>query len=203
MKYLLLCILWITWCFLHSFFTNTETTIWFRERLGSKFVYYRICYNLFSLVTVLPLLYWQGTIEGPVVIPLSPVLEMIKLTAVLSSIAVIAGSFFSFDTGDFLGTKQLGKKEEKKEVVISKHGFYGIVRHPMYFAGVIFFVAMMTDARLSQFLGYFILAVYMVIGTFREDRRLANELGDIYRKYQKEVPLLLPKIFNDSNDKKP
>lgn len=196
MVYILLCILWITWCFLHSFFTNTKTSSWFRERLGTKFVYYRICYNLFSLITVLPLLYWQGIIPGPVVIPLSPFLKIIKSIAVLSAIIIVAGSFFSFDTREFLGIKQIitKKKEREEKPVISKHGFYGVVRHPMYLGGIVFFAALMTDATLAQFLGYFILAVYMIIGTIREDRRLAEELGDIYKNYQKEVPILLPKI---------
>ncbi len=194
MRYLILCTLWITWCFLHSFFTTTAVTSWFRERLGRKFIYYRICYNLFSLLTVLPLLYWQGNIQGPVVIPLSPVLKIVKLTAVLSSIAIIAGSFFSFDAWEFLGTRQLKKYIDRsgESVVISMHGFYGVVRHPMYFAGVILFTALMTDSQLAQFLGYLILAAYMVVGTIREDRRLVRELGDVYRAYQKKVPIFFP-----------
>lgn len=83
-----------------------------------------------------------------------------------------------------------------KEVpVISKHGFYGVVRHPMYLGGSVFFIVLATNAPLAQFPGYFILAAYMIIGTIREDRRLARELGNIYRNYQKEVPMLLPEIF--------
>jgi protein-S-isoprenylcysteine O-methyltransferase Ste14 len=196
MKYILLCILWITWCFLHSFFTSTGTTGWFRERLGRKFVYYRICYNLFSLITVIPLLYWQGTIPGPVIIPLSPLLKVIKLAAVVFAMVIIAGSFFSFDAGELLGVRQLRNNEEvKRPPEISRHGFYGIVRHPMYFGGFLFFIALMTDASLAQFLGYLILAVYMGIGTIREDRRLSEELGDIYKDYQKKVPIFFPKLF--------
>jgi protein-S-isoprenylcysteine O-methyltransferase Ste14 len=64
----------------------------------------------------------------------------------------------------------------------------------MYLGGFVFFASLMTNASLAQFLGYFILAVYMIIGAFREDRRLARELGDVYRMYQKEVPLFFPKI---------
>jgi protein-S-isoprenylcysteine O-methyltransferase Ste14 len=196
MKYLLLCALWILWCFLHSFFTSTGTTTWFKEKLRKKFIYYRICYNLFSLVTVIPLLYWQGNISGPVIIPLSPILKIIKFFAIVSSIIIMAGSFFSFDIGEFLGIRQLKKGVDRsgKSIVISMHGFYGVVRHPMYFAGVIFFVALMTDSQLAQFLCYLILAVYMVIGSIREDRRLARELGDVYRAYQKKVPIFLPKL---------
>ena len=196
MNYFLLCTLWILWCFLHSFLITTRTTIWLRKRLGEKIVFYRIIYNLFSLITVLPLLYWQGTIPGPTVIPLPPFLMIFKYIALGFGVIVVAGSFASVDVQEFIGIRQMisGDQQKEKDPVISKHGLYGIVRHPMYFGGIIYFTASMTDAPLPQFLGYLILTIYMVIGTVREDRRLAMELGDVYRNYQKEVPMILPRL---------
>ena len=196
MKYFLLCTLWILWCFLHSYLVATRTTSRFRKQLGEKFAFYRIFYNLFSLITVLPLLYWQGTIPGPIIIPLSPFLVICKYILLASGVIVIAGSFASFDIRAFLGTRQTvsGDQQKEKAPVIKKHGFYGIVRHPMYLGGIIYLAASLTDAPLPQFLGYLILAVYMIIGTVREDRRLARELGNVYRNYQKEVPMILPGI---------
>ena len=194
MKYYLLCSLWILWCFLHSFLVTTATTIWLRKQLGGKFAFYRILYNLFSLITVLPLFYWQRTIPGPTVVPLSPDLMIFKYIGLISSVIVIAGSFVSFDILEFIGIRQVvsGDQQKEKGPVIKKHGLYGIVRHPMYLGGIIFFTASMTDAQLPQFLGYLILAVYMIIGTVREDNRLSRELGSVYRNYQKEVPMILP-----------
>jgi protein-S-isoprenylcysteine O-methyltransferase Ste14 len=195
MRYIILCILWITWCFLHSLFTATGTTKWFKDKLGKRFIYYRICYNLFSLVTVIPLLYWQGSIPSPVIIPLSPLLKMVKLAAVVLAMVIVGGSFFSFDIREFLGIRQLDKNEVKERPPeISEHGFYGIVRHPMYLGGFLFFIALMTDASLAQFLGYLILAVYMVIGTVREDNRLSEELGELYKSYKKKVPLFFSRL---------
>ena len=98
MKYFLLCSPWILWCFLHSCLVTTRTTIWFRKQLGEKFAFYRIFYNLLSLITVLPLFYWQRTIPGPTVIPLSPFLMIFKYIALIFSVIVIAGAFTSFDT---------------------------------------------------------------------------------------------------------
>ncbi|MEK6528124.1 MAG: isoprenylcysteine carboxylmethyltransferase family protein [Nitrospirota bacterium] len=196
MKYILLCALWVLWCFLHSFFTSTKTTAWFKNFMGDKFAFYRIFYNVFSLITVLLLFYWQMKISGPVVIKLSPVLLIVKYTALILSAILVAGSFLSFNVKKFSGIGQIASRHQKTvKPVISKHGFYGVVRHPMYLGGVIFFTALMTGAPLARFLGYLILGVYMIIGTIREDRRLANELGEGYRNYQKEVPMFLPKIL--------
>lgn len=193
MEYFLLCMLWVLWCFLHSFFTATRTTTWFRNHLGERFKFYRLAFNLLSLITVLPLLYWQRNIEGPVVIPLSPLLKHLKIIVIIPTVVLMSAAFFSFDVREFMGIKQItGRAKEDTAPVIAKHGLYGLVRHPIYLGGFIFFLALMTDAPLAQFSGFLILAIYMVIGTFREDRRLANELGDVYRRYQKEVPMLLP-----------
>jgi len=176
---------------LHSCLITTRTTLWFNEQFGKKFAYHRIAYNLFSLITFLPLFFWQRTITGPVVVPLFPSLMIVKYIAMVFGIIMIAGSFASFDIGEFLGIRR-----RKKETghVIQKHGLYGIVRHPMYLGTFIFLAASMPNAQLPQFLGYLILAIYVIIGTFREDRRLLRELGDEYREYQKEVPMILPGI---------
>ena len=197
MKYFLLSALWILWCFLHSSLLSTKTTTWLKSRLGDKSAFYRIFYNLFSLLTVLPLLYWQRTMPGPVVIKLSPLLLIFKYVALMFSVIIVAGSFFTFDVREFAGIRQIMSRhqETRKQPVISKHGFYGIVRHPMYLGGFVFLMASMTHAPLGQFLGYSILAVYIIIGTLIEDKRLTRELGDIYKEYQKEIPMLFPKIF--------
>lgn len=196
MKYIILSALWILWCFLHSFFTTKSVTTWFKTRLNEKFDYYRIFYNVFAIVTFLPLLSWQWTISGPVVIKLSPFLIIFKYAALVLGAVVVAGSFFTFDIWEFSGIKQIQSRHQKTqdETVISRNGFYGIVRHPMYLGGFVFLIALMIHAPLAQFLGYGILAVYMVIGTIREDRRLARELGEVYREYQKEVPMFFPRM---------
>ncbi len=234
MKYFILAMLWILWCCMHSFLVTTTVTAWFKKRTGDEFAFYRISYNLLSLITVLPLLYWQNTIPGPVIIELSPFLLIFKYSALVLSAMVITGSLFSFDMTEFLGIRQITdrmrmeagkgthgkdkkikdgggatrgdgrktmdkeKSKTKRTPIIKKHGFYSIVRHPMYLGGAVFFTACMMNASAARFIGYAILAVYMVIGAFREDGRLARELGKAYTDYQKEVPMFLPGISGKS-----
>jgi protein-S-isoprenylcysteine O-methyltransferase Ste14 len=121
---------------------------------------------------------------------------IVKYLALIFSVTVIAGSFVTFDIWEFIGIRKTvsGDQDKEKQPVIKKHGLYGIVRHPMYLGGITFFAASMTHAPLPQFLGYLILAIYMIIGTISEDRRLSRELGEVYRNYQKEVPMILPRM---------
>ena len=132
--------------------------------MGDKFALYRIFYNVFSLITVLPLFYWQMNIPGPVIIKLSPLLLLFKYIVLVLSAVIIAGAFFTFNIFEFIGIRQIRGRKQKTEKtsVIFKHGFYGVVRHPMYLGGAIFFTALMTEATLARFLGYLILAVYPV-----------------------------------------
>jgi protein-S-isoprenylcysteine O-methyltransferase Ste14 len=39
-----------------------------------------------------------------------------------------------------------------------------------------------------------IIAIYLPIGIIFEEQKLVKEYGDRYKKYQKEVPMLIPKI---------
>jgi protein-S-isoprenylcysteine O-methyltransferase Ste14 len=37
-----------------------------------------------------------------------------------------------------------------------------------------------------------ILTIYVIIGTILEEKKLILEFGDAYKKYQQEVPMLIP-----------
>jgi len=71
-----------------------------------------------------------------------------------------------------------------------KNGLLGIVRHPMYFAVIIYLWCQ--TFRLSDVLVNAVLTVYVIIGTILEERKLVLEFGDPYVQYQKEVPMLIP-----------
>ena len=53
--YALLTVFWSVWCFLHSLLITPAVTGRIENHWGRYFVYYRLAYNLFSLLTLLPL----------------------------------------------------------------------------------------------------------------------------------------------------
>ena len=197
MKYFLIVLLWILWCFLHSFFTATRITAWFKNRLKDKFAFYRIFYNLLSLITVLPLLYWQRTIPGPVVIKLSPFLLIFKYIALALSAIIISGSFFSFDIKEFLGIRQITLRRQKTQGQphISKHGFYGIVRHPMYLGYWLVLLGVLLTYRTWTPLAL----LAMTVPSFyrraqREEVSLDETFGTEWQTYVASVPMFLPRL---------
>jgi protein-S-isoprenylcysteine O-methyltransferase Ste14 len=65
------------------------------------------------------------------------------------------------------------------------------VRHPWYSSGlpILWTVGPITDANL---LTRIILSLYLVIGTLLEERKLLHEIGESYRSYCRQVPMLIP-----------
>jgi protein-S-isoprenylcysteine O-methyltransferase Ste14 len=102
--------------------------------------------------------------------------------------------FFDYDSLSFFGIRQMldfGKKikvNHSKE--IRKRGLLGIIRHPMYFALLIYLWCQ--TFSLTDIVVNIVLTVYIIIGTKLEERKLVLEFGDTYIKYQQEVPMLIP-----------
>jgi protein-S-isoprenylcysteine O-methyltransferase Ste14 len=97
---------------------------------------------------------------------------------------------------DFLGIRTILrtiKNRPPKPSVFSARGPYAHCRHPMYlFLFLAFWTApVMTYSRLEfAILG----SIYLVIGTFFEERNLRRELGEVYDLYRANVPMWIPQL---------
>lgn len=70
-------------------------------------------------------------------------------------------------------------------------GCYSIVRHPLYFFSTLFMV--LDPVMTSQWLILTIMSTaYFIFGGLIEEKRLAVEFGEAYRRYQQRVPFFLP-----------
>ena len=75
---------------------------------------------------------------------------------------------------------------------IKKNGLLGIIRHPMYFALIIYLWCQ--TFSLSDIVVNTVLTIYILIGTRLEENKLIKEFGDPYINYQNEVPMFIPFI---------
>jgi protein-S-isoprenylcysteine O-methyltransferase Ste14 len=107
-------------------------------------------------------------------------------------LSVVALSFFVFMTRE--GLKIVFKEERDKPGVIRK-GVFKIVRHPIYFGSILFYLGLifLTLSIISMFVWFLIIAFYFYIARY-EEKILLNEFGSDYEEYMKEVPMLLPFI---------
>jgi protein-S-isoprenylcysteine O-methyltransferase Ste14 len=73
-------------------------------------------------------------------------------------------------------------------------GFYRFVRHPLYLFSLIFIwlFPLMTWNILAFNIG---VTIYLLIGSYFEERKLAKDFGQEYLDYQKRVPAFFPRLI--------
>ena len=100
-----------------------------------------------------------------------------------AGMALLVIAFRPFDAGSFLGTRpQAGK------VDLTTSGAYGLVRHPMYLAGILVFL-FEPNVTVNSLAVRGLATVYFIYGAFMEERRLVTEYGEEYSEYKKRVPM--------------
>jgi protein-S-isoprenylcysteine O-methyltransferase Ste14 len=94
--------------------------------------------------------------------------------------------FLDYDSLSFYGIRQIlyanKKKKTDSTVGIKKSGLLGIMRHPMYFALIIYLWCQ--TFRVVDIVVNTVLTIYVLIGTWLEERKLVLEFGEAYIKYQ-------------------
>ncbi len=109
----------------------------------------------------------------------------------------LAGFFWgnkSLGSFDVLGVRRLmryiSNRPVKKQQIMAK-GPYGWVRHPLY----LFLIVMIWSCpvlTLDRLLFNILWTIWIVIGTYLEDRDLHREFGSRYHEYSARVPMLIP-----------
>ena len=94
------------------------------------------------------------------------------------------------------GVADLGLKvtETHRPVKVVKTGVYGVVRHPQHLGGILghFGVSILFGSRDALLVSPIVLGVVYLI-SWKEEKELVKEYGREYLKYQKEVPMLIPR----------
>ncbi len=177
---------------LHSVLASKGAKIlaqrWFGAAAGRG---YRLAYNLFAVVSLLPVL------ALPVLLPDSPLYRIPSpwayLALAVQGLALLALLVGLWQTGvwSFLGLEQLLRPVGSGDARLVVSGLYRWVRHPLYTAGLVFlwFSPIMTVNLLALYAG---LTLYLVIGAFFEERKLLRGFGEDYADYQKKTPMLVP-----------
>jgi protein-S-isoprenylcysteine O-methyltransferase Ste14 len=129
------------------------------------------------------------------IITYGPVLKIVRHGLTYGSLFMFFWAFFfNYDSLSFFGIRQILSLRKEKNInqsmEIKKNGLLGIMRHPMYFALIIYLWCQ--TYRVSDIVVNSLLTIYIIIGTLLEERKLVLEFGDTYVQYQREVPMLIP-----------
>lgn len=195
MNFFFLALFWILWCALHSLMISNVVVASLKERFGDRYRFYRIFFNLVSLLTLVPVLIYSDSMRGDPFFAWSGAWKPVQLVMALCALALFYAGGRHYDFQQFLGIRQVVENESKKGLTetggVDTSGILGVIRHPWYTAAILIIWARPLD--MAVLVTNSVLTVYLFVGTFLEEKKLAAEFGDEYRDYQKRVPMFLPK----------
>lgn len=194
MKYLIVALLWAGYGAIHSLLISSQFSKWVAKVMRKYFAFYRLAYNLLSLILLIVLLNYSKSLGTELVIKFLPPWIILQQVLLIGSGVVIVWAFLSYDFLEFMGIRQILEFWEKEASThpktITKKGLLGIVRHPMYLATIVFMWSL--NSTWVDILVHFVLTIYILIGIRLEERKLVRQLGSGYIEYQNDVPALIP-----------
>lgn len=172
-------------------------SLWVKKRAKRRFGRYaehgyRLAYNIFALISFLPVLALPAILPDQMLYTIQ--YPLILLTLAIQALALVALLTGVIQTGlwSFLGVEQLVNGERNQDSKLVIKGLYCYVRHPLYTAGMIF-IWLLPVMSWNLLVLNFGLSLYFVIGAVVEERKLIKTYGGAYLEYQRRVPMLFPR----------
>lgn len=189
---LVITIFFVIYAVLHSLLAGFGVKAWARKKFGAGADrWYRLAYNLLAGITLLPifpmLLFLPDKMLYVIPSPWRWFMEGGQL------LAVIGLSLTLRQTGalHFLGLAQLVAAQPAESGALTTSGFYGWVRHPLYFFSLLF-MWLMPVMSVNLLVLFVVSTLYFYIGSIYEEKRLLAEFGPVYGRYQQQTPRLIP-----------
>jgi protein-S-isoprenylcysteine O-methyltransferase Ste14 len=194
--YLVLALLWATYCGIHSALISTGAVNFFNRVLGNRFSFYRLFFNAFSLVTLVPLVFFSRSprYRGPMLFAWSGNWRIVQYLLIVAAAVLLITGARHYSLSRFLGLHQVRSHQSRSALTESGEfdatGVLSVVRHPWYVA--VFILLWASDLSAGTIVINIVLSAYLVIGTLLEERKLLLEFGDKYREYQQNVSMFIP-----------
>jgi methanethiol S-methyltransferase len=182
---IILALLWIFYGGIHSVLASDAVKKVFPVK------HYRLIYNLLAIILLIPILYFQITMDSKRLMENSIFNQLLGGIMMFAGIFVVYHSFKNYDLKEFIGTDFQNKKQPE----LTTEGLSEFVRHPLY-VGILLFIwgsfgFFATEMYLTTAL---FLSIYIRIGIHFEEKKLVEVFGKKYEDYQKNVPMLIPRL---------
>ncbi|MDY6950334.1 MAG: NnrU family protein [Thermodesulfobacteriota bacterium] len=204
MSYIVLAVLWIAWCVLHSAMICPSATTYLKGQFKRGFRFYRLLFNVVALATMTPIVFYEKSLDGGWALLWQGPWVVFQIFLYTAAFSLFFFGARHYDLSQFLGIRQIREGMATKSLAgdhdIDTRGILGIMRHPWYAGGlVLVWTRNLTSATLITNV---ILTGYLIVGAYLEERKLVMEFGDKYRAYQEKVPMFVPYRFLGSKTRK-
>jgi protein-S-isoprenylcysteine O-methyltransferase Ste14 len=193
MGYLFLALAWTAYGVVHSAMISETATTFLERRLGASFRFYRLFFNVVSLVLFVPVAWYSRSLEGEPVVRWEGAWRAARYALVLVGFLLLVAGGRHYSLRRFVGISQLQRRSPGGLGTgggIDSSGVLGLVRHPWYTAVLLLLWA--RDLDVARLVASGVLSAYVVVGTLLEERKLVHEFGDGYRAYQERVSMFVP-----------
>lgn len=192
--YLILSLLVISWCVLHSAMISISVTEYFKKCLGPKYRFYRLFFNIIAILTLIPVVLFAYSIRTQAIFQWNGYMRLGQVLILGTAVLLFFLGGRHFDIRQVLGIRQIREGISNKAITdtgeLDTSGVLGITRHPWYLATILLIWARQMD--ISAIIVNLILTSYLIVGTYLEEKKLVREFGENYQKYQKKVSMLVP-----------
>lgn len=187
---LLLAFTWLLYGAIHSFMASTYFKKFAAKILGKYFRFYRLIYNILAFGLLIPVFAVQFSTEKEALWQVSIYQPVIGKFICVWGAFLIATALQGYDLSEFSGL-DFNKNNVKNE--FKNNGLLKYMRHPIYF-GILLFVwgMFVADASTRSLTGAIAVTIYLFIGIYFEEKKLLEVFGEKYKRYQQEVPMLIP-----------
>jgi hypothetical protein len=139
MEYVILAFLWTAWCSVHSGLISLPVTAFLKRRLGNGFRYYRLFYNGFSVITLIPIVLYGYSIQTEALFRWEGTFRVLQILLLLVSAYLFVGGARHYDALQFFGIRQIKQSDScavlTENCELDTTGILGLTRHPWYLGG--------------------------------------------------------------------
>ena len=189
----LLALGWLAYAIIHSLLAALTVKARVTQRWPAFAPYYRLCYNAFAGITLLPLLWAIYALPGA---PLWRWTGPMSWLANGLALLALVGFYLStrhYDMDEFLGLKpwREGRRDAVEHDGLYISPWHRHVRHPWYSFGLL--LIWTRDMNAPFLVSAIAMTLYFIIGSRLEEKKLAAHFGAAYREYMQCVPGLIPR----------
>lgn len=178
------------WGILHSLLASTGVKAFSNRMFGEGFSRgYRLFYNIFAVLTFLPILYLMIILPDRTLYEVPAPYSYWMRAGQGISVIMLFVAVLQTDLLSFAGLRQLFEEEKNGPLITS--GLYRFVRHPLYtFSLAVLWLS--PGMTLNSFVLYLALTLYVLMGIVFEERKLLRAFGRDYEVYRAVTPMLIP-----------
>ncbi|CAN5358788.1 hypothetical protein BH09BAC2_BH09BAC2_21790 [soil metagenome] len=191
-QHILLVVLWITYCAVHSLLASAIVKRFFATVMHGGFVYYRICYSVFAFLTLAAILWFEFNMHSLLLFSYHGryIAGAILGVPGLLIMAITIRIYFY----ELSGIQAIQNKSA--QITLQQNGLHKYMRHPLY-SGTLLLVwgLFIMMPQVNHMIACTIITLYTLAGIQPEEKKLIAEYGQQYIEYKKRVPMLIPHLL--------